>query len=64
MLSEKIFYVLTLRQRTVFFNFEKAQAISLYCFAAQKQASTSRRQKYSFFYLKLSAKFNEVSVKF
>ena len=43
---------------------KKTQAILLYWFVAQQQTSTSRRQKFTFFYLKFSAKFNEVSFKF
>ena len=43
--------------------FEKTQAISLYWFTAQQQASTSRRQKFGFFHLKFSVKFNEFSLK-
>ena len=40
------------------------QAISLYWFAAQQQTSTLTRQKPGFFYAKLSAEFNQVSLFF
>ena len=36
----------------------------LYWFAAQQQTSRSRRQKFDLFYLKFSAEFNELSLKF
>ena len=37
------------------------QAISLYWFAAQQQTSTLRPQKFGLFYLKFSAKLNELN---
>ena len=40
------------------------QAISLYWFEAQQQASTFRRQKFGLLYLKFSAKFKDFSLKF
>ena len=44
--------------------FEKTQAISLYWFAAEQHTSKSSRQKFNLFYLKFSAEFNELSLKF
>ena len=53
---------LTLRVRT--FNiFEKAEAISLYWFAAQQQTSTSRPEKFDLSYAKNSPRFNEFNFK-
>ena len=40
------------------------QPISLYWFAAQQQTSTLRGQKCDLFYVKFSAKFNELSLFF
>ena len=39
------------------------RAFSLYWFAAQ-ETNTFRRQKFGMFYLKFSAKFNELSLNF
>ena len=54
---------LTLRVRTVFFEFFKKQPNSLYWFAAEQQTSTSRRQKFDLFYPKFTSEFNERSLK-
>ena len=40
------------------------QAIWLYCFVAQQQTSTVRRQNCGLFYVKFSAEFNELSLFF
>ena len=40
------------------------QAISLYWFAGQQQNSTLTRQKFSLFYAKFSAEFNEITLFF
>ena len=40
------------------------QAISLFWFAAQQQATKLTRQKFSFSYVKFSAEFNENSLFF
>ena len=58
------FHELNLRVALFFKTFEKTQAILLYWFAVQQQTSTSRGQKFGLFYLKFSAKFNEISLKF
>ena len=55
--------ILTLKTALFFKIFERTQAISLYWFAVQ-QTSTFRRQTFGLFFLKFSAEFNELSLKF
>ena len=55
---------LTLKARTVFQNFEKIQAISLYWFTAQQQTSRLTRQKIGLFYVNIHAEFSELSIFF
>ena len=38
------------------------KVISLYWFAAQKQAIIFKQQKFGLFYLEFSAKFNEITL--
>ena len=55
---------MTLRARTVFEVFGKAQPVFLYWFTAQEQTSISRWKKSDFSYPKFSSEFNELSIKF
>ena len=63
-ISGSKFSFIKLRARTFFKSFEKMQANLLYWFAAQRQTSTSIRQKVHLFYVKFSAKFNKLSLFF
>ena len=45
-------------------SFENMQAISLHWSAAQKQNTTSRRQKFGLYYRKFRAEFTECSPTF
>ena len=57
--------IITLKSATLFILiFAKMQAISPDWFAAQQQTSTLKQQKGSHFYVKLSVKFNELSLFF
>ena len=55
---------LTRRVSTIFYNFRKTQAISLFWFHVQHKTCTSKHEKLGLFYLTFSSKFNELSLTF